>query len=243
MTAPQPQPPRHFLLRRAQLVLAQPRHIAAIERLRLMTSVEWPGVWRIVADDLSESWTAGLGRLVTEDVLRFATIKVLVAQGVPADYLHSEWRRPGVVDAVDLVIMQDPCAAIEFKYPREPREMNAAWTQHLGELLKDFYRLAHMPPSFEERWCVQLLTPRVQKYLSGVTDRHGIQIAQQPGQMTVLQMSALEALPATATGKLTRWMNDDLTVQARCVGSYSVGGELQLLIHDVQQPESPDGLR
>lgn len=119
-----------------------------------MTVLAWPEVWRSVAEDLGESWTTGLGRFVTEDVLRFATIKGLVAQGVPADHLESEWRRPGVSDAVDLVVTHNPRAAFEFKYPREPRETNAAWTQHLGELLKDFYRLAHMPGDFEERRCV-----------------------------------------------------------------------------------------
>jgi hypothetical protein len=49
------------------------------------------------------------------------------------------------IDAVDLVVSEPELAAIEFKYPREPRETNAAWTQHLGEALKDFYRLARMP--------------------------------------------------------------------------------------------------
>jgi len=126
-----------------------------------MTSVAWPEVWRTVAEDLSGSWTTGLGRLVTEDVLRFATVKGLVAQGVPACHLEREWRRAGVPDAIDLVITKDPRAAIEFEYPREPRETNAAWTQHLGDLLKDFYRLANMSRR-----------PRT-KTLSGVSTRWG----------------------------------------------------------------------
>ena len=49
------------------------------------------------------------------------------------DHIESEWRHPGVPDAVDPVVTRDPRAALEFKYPREPRETNAAWTQHLGE--------------------------------------------------------------------------------------------------------------
>lgn len=34
---------------------------------------------------------------------------------------------------------------VEFKYPREPVEKNAAWTMTLGEVLKDFLRLAVDP--------------------------------------------------------------------------------------------------
>lgn len=194
--------------------------------------LSWPGVWGRVAEDLGESWTSGLGRLLTEDVLRFATVKGLVAQGVPADHLESEWRRPGVPDAVDLVVTRDPRAAIEFKYPREPRETNAAWTQHLGELLKDFYRLAHMPTDFDERWCVQLVSPRVQRYLAGVGDRLGVNVAQSAGHVTDLRAEMVRGLPATATGLLGRWLEDARPVHARCVGSYAVG-ELVLLVHDV----------
>ena len=189
----------------------------------------------MVADDLSESWTTGLGRFVTEDVLRFATIKGLVSQGVPATHLESEWRRSGVTDAVDLVVTQNPRAAIEFKYPREPRETNAAWTQHLGELLKDFYRMAYMPFDFEERWCVQLVSRRVQRYLDGVGERHGVQIAAHAGHQTVLDATAVRGLPATATGRLTRWLDARETVLARCVGAYDVG-ELLLMVHDVETP-------
>ena len=200
-----------------------------------MNQLAWPEVWEKVAADLGHSWTAGLGRLLTEDVLRFATVKGLVAQGVPADHIDSEWRRPGVTAAVDLIVTKDPRAAIEFKYPREPRETNAAWTQHLGELLKDFYRLAYMPTDFEERWCVQLVSPRVQRYLTGVGDRLGVHIAQSPGHVTELHADVVRGLPATATRMLARWLDETQTIRARCVGSYSVG-ELRLLVHDVQRP-------
>lgn len=102
-----------------------------------------------------------------------------------------------MADAVDLVITQDPRAAIEFKYPREPRETNAAWTQHLGELLKDFYRLAHMPTDFDERWCLRLVSPRVQCYLTGVGDRLSVRLAQRPGHTTVLHAQDVRRLSAT----------------------------------------------
>lgn len=49
----------------------------------------------IAAADLNVSWSAGLGGLLTEDTLRFAVLKALVAQGVPVSWLQTEWRRPG----------------------------------------------------------------------------------------------------------------------------------------------------
>lgn len=214
-----------------------------------MHDITWEQVWDETARDLSQSWTAGLGHLVTEDVLRFATIKALVRHGVAASHLEAEWRRRGVPDAVDLVITQQPRAAVEFKYPREPRETNAAWTNHLGELLKDFYRLAHMPADFTERWCVQLVSPRAQRYLEGVGHRHGVHIAQHPGHTTVLEPTAVRGLPPTASRLLTRWTAAADTsasalavtaadpVRARCVTSRQVG-DLTLLIHQVH-PAAP----
>jgi hypothetical protein len=103
---------------------------------------------------------AGLETLPTEDVARFATIQQLAAVGVPATRMEPEWRRTGVTDAVDLVVTGPRPAAIEFKFPRELKEANAAWTQHLGEAVKDFYRLAFMPTAFLDRWCVQVLSSR-----------------------------------------------------------------------------------
>lgn len=88
--------------------------------------MEWEHVWQAVTADLDESWAAGFGHLVTEDILRFATSKALVLRGVPGERIHNEWRGPGVTDAVDLVVEKEPRAAIEFKHPREPRETNAA---------------------------------------------------------------------------------------------------------------------
>lgn len=197
-----------------------------------MGDLVWPEVWADVANDLGEAWTAGFGRLVTEDVLRFSTVKQLVGQGVPPGNVEIEWRRPDVRDSVDLVVNSDPMAAIEFKYPREPREVNAAWTQHLGEMLKDFYRLAHMPANFEERWCVQLVSPRVARYLSGVGDRHGVDIARSAGHITELHMERVRGLPRTATRSLERWLDVSQTVRARCVGTYLVG-DLTLAVHEV----------
>ena len=133
-------------------------------------AVDWRALWSTTATHLDRHREVGLQGLLTEVVLRFAVVQELVSVGVSPAHIATEWRRPGVPDAVDLVVSQPTWTAVEFKFPREPREANAAWTQHLGEVLKDFYRLAMMPPEFVDRWCVQLLSNRMRRYLDGVAD-------------------------------------------------------------------------
>lgn len=199
----------------------------------MTTPVPWPAVWPAVAEKLTGHHDAGLTHLLTEDVVRFSTIQTLVDHGVPAGSLESEWRRGGVTDAVDLVVVDPPPAAIEFKFPREPRETNAAWTQHLGELLKDFYRLAYMPAEFGDRWCVQMLSGRVLRYLDSMGDKYRVRVAGKPGATTTLDPDAVRGLPATALGRLERWMHDPQPVTARCVGTYPAGGGSILAVHQV----------
>jgi hypothetical protein len=194
----------------------------------MTTVINWDQVWAATARQLDGYRVDGLEALMTEDVLRFATVQQLAAAGIsPAD-LKAEWRRPGVPDAVDLVVTCPHLAAIEFKYPREPSHTNAPWTQHLGEALKDFYRLAHMPADFRTRWCVQLLSARMRTYLDGVADRHRVRLALTAGQTTVLDPATIPALPPTAHRGLTRWLDDLPTVTARCVSVHHIGNDLLL---------------
>jgi hypothetical protein len=195
--------------------------------------INWLDVWAATASQLDEYRGAGLEALLTEDVLRFATIQQLAAAGVAPNRLEVEWRRSGVPDAVDLVVSGAGLSAVEFKFPREPREKNAAWTQHLGEALKDLYRLAHMPREFADRWCVQLLSTRMLSYLDGVADRHGVRFGLTPGSTTVLEPSRVRALPGTAHKGLGRWLDDLPVVRARCVASHRIGDQLQLVLHTV----------
>lgn len=195
--------------------------------------IPWEAVWRATAAQLDQYRDAGLENLLTEDVVRFAAIQQLVAAGVSPTRLEVEWRRLGVPDAVDLVVTGPAPAAVEFKYPREPRETNAAWTQHLGEALKDFYRLAHMSAQFTDRWCVQLLSSRVMRYLDGVADRHGVRFGLKPGEPTVLEPARVRALPSTAHKGLARWMVDLPRVQADCLAAHLIGHDLRLVVHAV----------
>lgn len=197
--------------------------------------IDWPAIWTATATQLDGYRDVGLEALLTEDVLRFATIQQLVAAGVQPSRLEAEWRRAGVPDAVDLVVAGTAPAAVEFKFPREPRETNAAWTQHLGEALKDFYRLAHMPSDFAQRWCVQLLSDRMVRYLDGIAERYGVRLGLTPGSRTVLEPAAVRGLPQTALGRLSRWVDDLPAVTARCVVVPRMSAGLRLVVHAVDR--------
>jgi hypothetical protein len=189
---------------------------------------DWDAIWEAAARRLAGHVSSGLTHLLTEDVLRFAVIQELVEHGVPPLDIEQEWRRPGVTDSVDLVLKRLPPAAIEFKFPREPRETNAAWTQHLGEALKDFFRVATMPAEFGDRWCVQLWSTRVVRYFDGAADRYGFRWGNRPGDRTVFDPDAMRTLPATALGRLARWSSALPEIRATCTSVCDVGADMRL---------------
>lgn len=202
----------------------------------------WLQVWSETAALLGTYRDAGLESLLTEDVVRFATIQRLVALGVPVSQIEPEWRRPGVSDAVDLVVTGVCPAAVEFKFPREPKETNAAWTQHLGQALKDFYRLAFMPPEFRGRWCVQLLSRRMRRYLDSTADRFSLRLGVARAAETVLEPTVVAGLPPTARRELARWEERHAMVRASCVAAHPIGEDLLLVVHSVA-PAMDTGLR
>lgn len=151
-------------------------------------------VWRVVAAELAEHRQAGLERLLTEDVVRFAAARALVAQGCDATQLRLEWPHPALRGSrVDLVVGSPPTGLIEFKYPREPNEQNAAWTMTLGEVLKDLYRLAVLPDG--DRVFVFVETARLYRYMTGAATRFGLSL---DSDDVALEPAAARTLPPTA---------------------------------------------
>jgi hypothetical protein len=205
-----------------------------------VTSEVWGWVWQQVADELDQHRVRSLERLLTEDVVRFATVRALVDAGVDPVRLRSEWR-PARNQAIDLVVDDPVSAAVEFKYPREPHETNAAWTQHLGEVVKDFYRLATLPEHVGQRWCVQVVSARLRRYLDGVSTRTGVSVAAVAGGVTTLTPAGLAGLPATARNLLGPWHDPPVSVTACCVHVLPIGDGLTLTAHLVERATAAGG--
>ncbi|GAB2966449.1 hypothetical protein GCM10027184_13760 [Saccharothrix stipae] len=155
-------------------------------------------VWASVAAELRGHLERGLGGLLTEDVVRFAAARTLIAAGVDATTLRVEAPHPALKGSrVDLVVGRpSPVALIELKFPREPNEVNAAWTMALGEVLKDFYRLAAYPGEVD-RIFVYVEGDRLRRYMAGAARRFGVDL---DTDTVALTPAAVAGLPATALG-------------------------------------------
>jgi len=142
-----------------------------------MTVRRDPQVWAAVASQLRAYRARGLTGLMTEDTVRFATAQALADAGTPPQQMRVEWPHPLLRGSrVDLAIgLPTPTALLEFKFPREPNELNAAWTMALGEVLKDFYRLASCPGDLD-RLFIYVETPRLRQYMAGAARRYGLDL-------------------------------------------------------------------
>lgn len=134
--------------------------------------------------------------LLTEDSLRFCVSRALVDAGVNPSGLQVERPHPVLPAArVDLVARSGTgTAVIELKYPREPDEKNAAWTMVLGEVLRDFFRLARYPGNVD-RVFVYLETTRLRRYMAGVARNYRLDLDVED---FVLALTDDLPLPATA---------------------------------------------
>jgi hypothetical protein len=104
---------------------AHPFQLAAAEEgdyIAIVSLWRGPGIWEAVAAELGTYRRRGLGQLLTEDTVRFATARALVDAGVDPAELRVEWPHPVLKGSrVDLVAGgQQPAVLIEFKFPPEP---------------------------------------------------------------------------------------------------------------------------
>ncbi len=174
-------------------------------------------LWRTVAGRMASHVEAGREHLLTEDVLRFATVVAIEEQGISPRHLGLEHLLPDK-GKIDLVVGSPPTIAIEFKYPRDSRTGTSPDTMTTGEMLKDFYRLgdhAEIP----ERWAVVLLNHRLRRHLERRTDCRWTFDA---GSVLRFHPDGHKLLPATAGAQLSRWSG--ATVEARCESAHQIGG-------------------
>jgi hypothetical protein len=182
-----------------------------------------------VTSTLQDHLARGLRHLLTEDVVRFATIRALVDAGISPERLRVE-HRIADLGSIDLVVDLPPTAMLELKYPRDPQQQSAADTMTLGELLRDLYRLAWV--DLEDSFAVQVIEPRLRRFLSR---RRELDWTTAPGQAIDLPNGLAAALPLTAQRCLPVW-SQGLAVTATC--TYSArAGDLTVAVYRVARPE------
>lgn len=179
-----------------------------------------PEVWEAVAQRLEEHHKAGRGHLLTEDVLRFATVVELQKAGIDAARMRPEHPVPAVAGKLDLVIDDPPTVGIEFKFPRDSRTGPSPDPMTLGELLKDYFRLAHL--DIAERWIIQVLNDRVRRYLARRSEMRWVWDA---GEMLSIPPNLIATLPVTTQRVFSTatWMTHG-SVEAQSTGSYNFAG-------------------
>lgn len=157
-------------------------------------------VWERLSRVMEQHYAGGRQHLLTEDVVRFATVVLLEEHGIPPQQLAIETTIPGAVRGkLDLTIGVD--VAIEFKFPRDPhRDVGAADTMTFGELLADVYRLAALP--YRHRLAVWLIHDRLAAYLARMAARHEIGWPTRVGDLLLLPAALKGRLPATAAAVL-----------------------------------------
>ena len=168
-----------------------------------MLRPEWPAgeqpvleALHRIADVMAQHYAAGRRHLLTEDVLRFATVALLEDNRVTPNRLAIEVAVPGAARGkLDLVVDQD--IAIEFKFPGDPiSNVSAADTMIFGEILSDLYRLGTLP--YRQRLAVWLLHDRFVGYLTRAAERYAIDWPTGTGQWLRLPAGLRHRLPATA---------------------------------------------
>lgn len=188
-----------------------------------------PGVWQAVSAALLSFRQAGLTGVMTEDTVRFVTAKALVDAGCDPTKLRVEWPHPALAGSrIDLAVGRPVSAAVEFKFPREPVEKNAAWTMVLGEVLKDFYRLAACPGDMD-RLFVYVESARLRRYMANSAVRYGLRL---DAENVALHPADAARLPATAAGTIGKALPGS-TVTARRLYCLPVDGTVRLAVYAV----------
>lgn len=197
-------------------------------------------VWQTVAAELRAHRRAGLSALLTEDTVRFATARAFVQAGVEPGLLRVEWPHPDLKGSrIDLVVGRPrPTALIEFKFPREPNEVNAAWTMAMGEILKDLYRVA-VYAAAADRLFVLVESARLLTYLARSGSRYGFDL---DGDQLDLEPAVIAGLPDTATAIIGPMLASH-HVKGRRLHAIEVDEDLRLSVFGVDPVSHATGER
>lgn len=173
---------------------------------------------------------------MTEDALRMCLIESLGDHDVDPARLASEVYAPGLgTGKLDLTIDGSGGTVIELKYPRDSRTGFSPDTMTMGELLRDFCRVAVVDAS--DRWVTQVINDRLARYLAGASSRFTIEWAVEQGQPMTLHRATLEQLPPTAVTAMgaTPWR---LPLTATCRVRTAITDGLTMYAYQVAAPDA-----
>ena len=195
--------------------------------------IDWDQVWAGVVRRLRAHVEAGRLHLLTEDAVRLCTVFALEDAGVSASSMAVEVPDPALSGGkLDLVVGDEPTRriVIELKFPRDARGPISPDTMTLGELLRDFHRVARVDAG--RRWVVQVIDDRLLRYLERVAERHPLVWVSEAGGRFVISGAVVGALPKTALDALRTW-DVEVDVEADCRFSERVSDDLRLIAYEV----------
>lgn len=198
--------------------------------------LDWPSVWAGTAGRLREHCAKGRRHLLTEDTVRMSVVLELQTACVAPGRLALEVPSAELAGGkVDLTVDGVPGAVIELKYPRDSRTGISPDTMTMGELVRDFLRVAVLPAG--DRWVVQVINGRLARYLANLSSRHDLTWALAVGETLTLGRETLEALPGTAHEAIGKaaWL---LPVTALCVAVEEIEDGLVLYAYAVDPPQA-----
>lgn len=204
--------------------------------------IDWSAVWRSVTTHLIEDKLPP--KFLTEDRIRTATLRALDTQidlTPNADIEYPAVNLGGIKgDRLDLVV-REPAGTIvvEFKYPREPRQTQPPWPDHLGSFLADTYRLGVLARGGQVQRAIQLLVSGAAflGFVQRTTTRFGL-ADYQPGERTAqaltLTPSSAAKLAKTTRDKIQRYEAQWEIAAARTAAYEITGKGLWLAAYDIQ---------
>ncbi len=211
-----------------ELQTDEPRLVSGLNTTRLGAALN------AVSAEMESLIDDGLEHLLTEDILRFSLIRSLIGLGTPPTAIRTEVRIPNI-GAIDLEFGESSKTLVELKFPRDPTNFGAADTMTLGELIKDFYKVA----KGDDRGgvIIQMTDERLRRYLGRRTRPEPVWRFN-PGTFMTFTPTSVDALPKSAKTPSLVSLAERGELIARCFSANRIHNWL-LVAWSVSAVEAP----
>lgn len=193
--------------------------------------VAWGQLWENTVELLSSKTRKGAAHLLAEGSVRDFVRDGLMEQGIKPHRLRYEY---GLKDGrrLDLAIDDPPIDVIEFKFPREPYQTNPMWTEHLGGVLADTYRLGELASRWGSRsWQVLVAGRSFLNHFEGVEGGRGVKLH---GEQFELTPEKTAKLASTSLKKISSHYRMQSVRAVRCADYALPGSDLRFAAYQVE---------